>query len=392
MSLKEAFLKLAYKSLPLALIWLSSCSSGAPEEVLSNQPLNFSADSNLHYAKRFSSSSAQNCRVFYLFGDRNSKDTTATFVLYPKGADKPGGFKKNAFYIEVPVKRVACLSSIYAAMMTRLGLDSTIVAVDNIDYYNNARILKKTETGEIKELAKGPEMNVEQTLVLKPDLVLTFGMGYPEKDVNPKILAAGIPVAISLDHLEETPLARAEWIKFVAAFFGKERQADSLFRITESNYDNLKSLADTVKLKPTVLTEIKYGEAWYVPGGKSFMAHFIKDAGGDYIWKHEDRAGSLPLSFEAVFAKAKDADYWLNLFINLNTKKELLASDERYSMFRAYKTGNLYNNNKIANAKGYSDYWENGMSNPDELLKDLIKIFHPELLPGYELKYYKKIE
>jgi iron complex transport system substrate-binding protein len=154
----------------------------------------------------------------------------------------------------------------------------------------------------------------------------------------------------------------------------------------------LKHLTDTVKYRPTVLTEIKYGDAWYVPGGNSFMAHFIKDAGGTYIWKDEDRTGSIPLSFEAVYLKAKDADHWLNLFINLNTKKDLLAYDERYAMFKAFKTGNLYNNNKIANTKGYSDYWENGMTNPDELLLDLIKIFHPNLAPDHTLKYYKKIE
>jgi iron complex transport system substrate-binding protein len=349
-------------------------------------------DSTLHYAKRFASATGENFKVFYLFGDRNSQDTTAAFILYKTGHQKPEGFKKNSFYIEVPVQRVACLSSIYAAMMTRLNLDEKIVAIDNIDYYNNPDILRKTEEGKIKELAKGPEMNVEQTLILKPDLVLTFGMGYPEKDVNPKILSSGVPVAISLDHLEETPLARAEWIKFIAAFFGQERQADSLFRMTEQRYNNLRALTDTVSIKPTVLTEIKYGEAWYVPGGKSFMAHFIKDAGGDYIWKDENRAGSVPLSFEAVYAKAKDAEYWVNLFINLNTKKELLSYDERYNMFKAFKLGNLYNNNKIANSKGYSDYWENGISNPDELLQDLIKIFHPHLLPQHQLKYYKKIE
>ena len=122
------------------------------------------------------------------------------------------------------------------------------------------------------------------------------------------------------------------------------------------------------------------------------MAHFLEDAGANYIWKDENKSGSIPLNFEEVYIKAKNADFWVNLFININSKKDLLAFDERYNLFKAYKIGNLYNNTKISNTKGYSDYWESGMSNPDELLKDFIKIFHPDLLPEHQLKYYKKIE
>lgn len=382
------FSKLLYSCLGLGIF--SACSP--TKEEANNVQAKPVTDTSIHYARRFSSATAGNCRVLYLFGERNSKDTTATFVLYPKGQPKPTGFRKKDYYVEVPVKTVACMSSIYAAMLKKLQAENTIVAVDNADYYNNDYITTKVSSGQIKELAKGPEMNAEQTLALRPGLILTFGMGNPEKDASSKILNAGIPVAISLDHLEETPLARAEWIKFIAAFFVKEKMADSLFRITENNYSHLLQLTKNVTYRPTVLTEIKYGDAWYVPGGNSFMAHFIKDAGGDYIWKDENRTGSIPLSFEAVYAKAKDADYWLNLFINLNSKKELLAYDERYTMFKAFKLGHLYNNNKIANGKGYSAYWESGISNPDELLQDIIRILHPDLLPQGPLKYYKKIE
>ncbi|MGZ3885700.1 MAG: ABC transporter substrate-binding protein, partial [Bacteroidia bacterium] len=252
-------------------------------------------------------------------------------------------------------------------------------------------VVKGVADGKLKELHKGPEINVEQTLLLKPDLILTFGMGNPKKDMNAKVLNAGIPAAISVDHLEETPLARAEWIKFVALFFGKERMADSLFRITEKNYRALKALADTAKQRPGVLTDMKYGDAWYVPGGDSYMSNMINDAGGNYIWKSEKKTGSIPLNFEAVYRKAKDADIWINLFM-VRSKQELLGYEKRYDLFNAFKTGQLYNNNKVANKNGYSIYWEEGMCSPDEVLKDLISIFHPGLLKGHELKYYKKIE
>jgi iron complex transport system substrate-binding protein len=345
----------------------------------------------LKYAKRFSISEGKDQKVIYLFGSRETQDTTAVFVLYRDSTSKTAT-GNNSFPVKVPVKNIACMSSVYTAMLSRLGLEDKIIAVDNVDYYNNRFIVDGVASQKIKEIGKGPQISVEQTLVLKPELLLMFGMGNPKKDADEKILNSGIPVAITLDHLEEHPLARAEWIKFIAAFFDKDKEADSLFNITEQKYLQLKKMADTVKYKPTVLTEIKYADAWHVPGGNSFMAHFLKDAGADYIWKNENKFGSIALNFEEVYIKAKDADFWINLFININSKKDLLAFDERYNLFKAFKNGNLYNNTKLVNAKGYSEYWENGMTNPDELLKDFIKIFHPHLLPDHQLKYYKKIE
>lgn len=381
--------KLLYKfGFVVAALWLVACAPSENKSVVDTSTA-LLPNTSVKYAKRFSVADANDYKVLFLFGNKNIHDTTSVFVLYNN--EKPSLAFKNTYYIKVPVSNVASLSSIYGAMLTKLGLDSKIIAIESVDYYNNPSIIKGVKEGKIKELAKGPEMNIEQTLLLNPDLILTFGMGDPKKDVQDKIANSKIPVAISLDHLEEHPLARAEWIKFVACFFGKELLADSLFQITENNYMQLKQMCDTIKNRPSVLTEIKYADAWYVPGGTSFMSHLINDAGAEYIWKAEKRSGSIPLSFEQVYTKAQKADYWLNLFININSKKDLLAFDERYALFKAFADGNLYNNTKIANAQGYSDYWENGMSNPDELLKDLIKIMHPHLLPQYDLKYYKKI-
>ncbi len=373
------------------LLLVASCSNNSREATTVTVPVSDVKSSSLKYAKRFNSSLGSGHKTLYLFGDRESNDTTATFILYPKTQAKPN-LGNNVFYVATPVNNIACMSSVYAAMLTKLNLQNKIVAVDNVDYYNNKFIIDGVASQKIKEIGKSPQISVEQTLVLKPELLLMFGMGNPKKDVDERILNSGIPVAITLDHLEEHPLARAEWIKFIAAFFDKEKEADSLFNITEQNYLELKKMADTVKYKPKVLTEIKYADAWHVPGGNSFMAHILKDAGADYIWKNENKFGSIALNFEEVYLKAKDADFWLNFFINVNSKKDLLSFDERYNLFKPYKTGTLYNNTKRSNAKGYSDYYETGMCNPDELLKDFIKIFHSHLLPAHQLKYYKKIE
>ncbi len=342
----------------------------------------------LHHAKRFKIYKTQQATILKILGNKNDTTVTATFILYQN--QKPA-IATNAYYIKTPVTKVASMSSIYTTMLEKLNVLQTIVAIDNVDYYNNKTIQKSVSENKIIELSKGPQLNVEQTLALNPDLILTFGMGNPKDDIDKKIINAKIPVAISLDHLEETPLARAEWIKFFSYFFNKEQLADSLFNITENNYNNLKKLTQTITTKPTVLTEIKYGDTWYVPAGNSYMANLIDDAGGNYLWKDEKKSGSIPLNFEMVYTKAKDADVWINLY-NVNTKKELLAFDTRYSLFSAFAKNKLYNNNKIQNTHGYSNYWETGITNPDDILADLISILSPTLMPKYELKYYKRVE
>ena len=283
------------------------------------------------------------------------------------------------------------MSSIYSAMLAKMHCEQTIVAIDNVDYYANAYIQTKVKENKVIELSRGSQLEVEKTIALNPDLFLTFGMGNPKKDVDAKLTQANIPVVVSLDHLEETPLARAEWIKFFSYFFDKETLADSLFKVTEKHYNELKALTANTTKKPTVLTEIKYGDAWYIPSGKSYIAHLINDAGGDYFWKDDDKTGSTPLSFEMVYTKAKDCDIWINQY-NINSKKELMSYDERYGLFKAFKENNLYNNNKTQNALGYSNYWEKGITNPDDVLADLIAIFSPTLLPNHQFVFYKKIE
>lgn len=343
---------------------------------------------NLSYAKKFRIKKMNDATILELLGDKSNARVTATFVLYKN--QKPA-YVKDAYYIKIPVKKVASMSSIYTTMLFKLKSEQSVVAIDNADYYTNPFILNKVQSHEIVELSKASGINLEKTLILNPDLLFTFGMGNPKSDVDEKLMITGIPVAISIDHLEETPLARAEWIKFFACFFDKEKLADSLFRQTEKRYIQLKSLTHQVINKPKVLTEIKYGDAWYIPSSKSYVAHLINDAGGDYFWKDDAKSGSTPLSFEIVYTKAKDCDVWLNLY-NINSKKDLKSFDERYELFKAYQKNQLYNNNKIQNAFGYSNYWETGMINPDDILADLIAIFWPDKLPNHQFTYYKKIE
>jgi iron complex transport system substrate-binding protein len=93
------------------------------------------------------------------------------------------------------------------------------------------------------------------------------------------------------------------------------------------------------------------------------------------------------MTIEAVVARAKDADIWLDPGL-CRSLAELSGADERYTVFRAFRTGQVYNNNALTNAAGGDDIWETGVANPDRVLADLISIIHPELLPQHKLTWY----
>jgi iron complex transport system substrate-binding protein len=204
-------------------------------------------------------------------------------------------------------------------------------------------------------------------------------------------MEANLNVVIDGEYMEPTPLGRAEWVKFLAAFFNKERQAEELFQAAVSSYEEMAARVKQIPDKPTVFLNAPFDGTWWVPGGESYLAAFLRDAGARYLWADIPSQGSQTLDFEAVYELAADADFWLNpgQWNNLN---DGLAVDERLSEFRAFQEGNVYNNNASVNKYGGNDYWESGLTRPDVVLADLIKIFHPDLLPEHEFVYYQQLK
>ena len=200
-----------------------------------------------------------------------------------------------------------------------------------------------------------------------------------------------MPVIINAEYLEKHPLGRAEWIKFVALFFNKEKTADSVFQVIENEYNKTTELALQIPMKPTVISGVVYGDAWFMPGGQNYAARLLKDAGCEYLWADDTSQGFLELSFESVYAKAKEADLWIGVgsFLSL---KEIKDAEDRYSKFKPWQQKAVFTYNARKGAKGGSEFLELGYARPDLILKDLVKIAHPDLLPDYELYFHKKLE
>jgi len=203
--------------------------------------------------------------------------------------------------------------------------------------------------------------------------------------------ALGVPVVINAEYLEKHPLGRAEWIKFIALFFNKEHAADSIFNSIEQLYLQTKASADTVVNKPSVLSGIVYGDAWFMPGGRNYAAQLFADAGCNYLWNEDNSTGFLELDFESVYNKANEAELWIGVGSH-GSLNSLGDSDHRYKKFRAFQNGNVYTYDARKGAKGGSVYLELGYLRPDIILQDLVKIAHPQLLPDYTLYFHKRLE
>jgi iron complex transport system substrate-binding protein len=130
---------------------------------------------------------------------------------------------------------------------------------------------------------------------------------------------------------------------------------------------------------------------WFVPGGRSYFATFIRDAGGDYLWQADPHAPSQPLKMEAVLDRARNAEIWLLHMSSVGSRKELADLDPRYPLFSAFRAGRVYQNDARVSRGGSNDYWETGVMNPDLVLADLIAIFHPELALNHRFIWYRQL-
>lgn len=301
----------------------------------------------------------------------------------------PGATRSIAYPLQEAPKRVVVTSTTHLPYLEMLGVEDRLVGFPSTQYISSPKIRKLVEEGEITNLGPDGNINLELLISLEPDAVFAFDMGSESASLD-KIAESGIPVIYNADYLETSALGRAEWIKFFGAFFDQENRADSIFSVIANRYDSLKSLKKNAAARPTIFSGVLYGDVWFLPGGKNWAAEFYQDAGGHYLWANDSTSGWLEISFESVYDKAHHADFWIGTS-TFNTRKELIGQDARYAEFRAYQDDQIYNYNKRISPSGGYDFFESGYARPDIVLADLIRMLHPELLPGYETYYFQKL-
>ena len=309
------------------------------------------------------------------------------YILKKSGTSIPDSLQSYQV-INIPLKNIVVTSTTHLTPLKLLGLKNKLVGFPNTSYISDPEFRKLVKSGKIKELGSGSQINTEELLMLHPDLLMQFSSRAGQNN-DETFIKNGIPVFYNADWMEQNPLGRAEWLKVFGILFNKEKSADSIFNQIETRYLKIKQKIDTVSQKPLVFQGGSFGDKWFVPGGRSYAAQLIKDAGGQYLWQDDTHNGSITLNFENVLLQLPKADVWLNPGMLISKKaitKEIPASKN----FKSFKNNRIYTYNLTRGPGGGVLYFEESNTYPDRVLSDLFQIFHPAQTHSH-LYYYRKI-
>ncbi|WP_228235714.1 ABC transporter substrate-binding protein [Allomuricauda sp. M10] len=314
------------------------------------------------------------------------------YALVPKEKLAAMSFPKGEYdaIVGTPVEKIVVTSTTHIAAIEALGELKTLVGFPDTDYISSPDARKLVDEGQIKDLGMNETINTEMVLLLNPDLIIGFSINEDNNSYD-IIKRAGMPIIYNGDWVEQTPLGKAEWIKFFAPFFQKEAEAGSIFKKIETDYLEAKELAQKAAKKPTVITGGLYKDVWYVAGGKSWMAQFIEDANANYLWADTPETGSIGLSLESVLEKGQQANFWFNPSAE-TSYTDLENVNPHHRQFVAFTNKKIYSNAMEKGAKGGLIFYEQAPQRPDIVLKDFIAILHPELLPNHQLRFIKPLQ
>ena len=315
---------------------------------------------------------------------QGAKDVTMSYFISRNGELPPTGFTGPT--IPAGAQHIVCMSSSYIAMLDALGQVDRIVAVSGINYIANPYILAHKDS--IKDM--GPEMNYELLLGLKPDVVLLYGIGDAQTAVTDKLKELAIPYMYVGEYLEESPLGKAEWLVALSELTDSRDKGIDVFREIPKRYQALKDLTASVEQRPTVMFNTPWNDSWVMPSTQSYMVQLVTDAGADYIYKENTSNSSAPIGLETAYGLIQKADYWINVG-TASTLDELKNMNPKFADAKSVRDKTVYNNNLRITATGGNDYWESAVVRPNVVLRDLIHIFHPELVSD-STYYYRHLE
>ncbi|MBO7233526.1 MAG: ABC transporter substrate-binding protein [Paludibacteraceae bacterium] len=282
--------------------------------------------------------------------------------------------------VHIPLRNVALSSATHIAFVNQISQLSSVRGVCSPQLVYDEHIRHAYNTGEIADLGDALQLNLEATLHLNPEAFFAVGYNSTDHTIS-QLQKTNIPVIHTIEWMENSLLARAEWIKFIAAFYEQDSLANCLFNQVETNYRHLSQLTQSLPHKPTIMSGGNFRGTWYMPSGKNYMGQLFQDAGAHYHYAHNQQSGSLPLTIEEVMAHFANADVWVGS--SANSLDELARMDNKHTLFKAFREKKIYNFNKRITPQGANDFWELGLTRPDLLLADLISILHPDLLPRH---------
>ena len=317
---------------------------------------------------------------------QGAEDVVTRLFIAREGELPPGGFDGQV--IEGNANRVICMSSSHVAMLDFVGKVESVVGVSGIDFISNEYVASHRD--KVFDVGPDSDANFELVVALDPDIVLLYGVTGACAMEN-KLRELGIPYAYIGEYLEQAPLGKSEWLIAIAEIVGCRAEAETAFAEIPQRYEALKELAaQATTPQPKVMINTPYADTWFMASTSSYIARLIADAGGDYIYKRNTSSTSLPIDLEQATLLTSAADVWINVG-SITSLEDLRGQFPKFGDVECVRNGSVYNCDRRSSVGGGNDFWESGVVYPDIILRDLIKIFHPELI-SEEFVYYRRLE
>lgn len=266
--------------------------------------------------------------------------------------------------------RIVAQSTTHFAFMRAIGGLKSLHGLCGIQYLTQEQQESLFKTHEICN-AQG--MDLEKIVAINPDLVFLYPFGDQDKI---RLKRLGIRNVYLTEYLENSALARAEWLKFFALITGGNPQ-DTQFDEIERRYLELLSLSETSQSnisgeqesRNKVVFNLPFGDSWDMPSGNSISAKLVQDAGFDYKFIHNTSVGNLTFKLEEAYQHLLETDYWIIIAarpkdFNLN---DLISENKIYGQIPAVINSKVcFCNTEV------TPYFSDGPIEPHILLQDLI--------------------
>lgn len=348
-----------------------------------------SNENTVKYAKGFSIQNYDGYSIVTVSNPWPKANKSYTYILKKRKGIVPDSLKSN-LTISVPIQKIVVTSTTHIPSLEMLGVEKTLIGFPNLDYISSEKVRTLIDNKKIKELGSNQSLNTEVLIDLQPDVIIGYGIDNNNPTLD-NLEKNGLKIVLNGDWNEQTPLGKAEWIKLFGALYDQQEEANELFSKIEKDYLKTIEIAKKATSNPTVLVGDMFEDKWNLPQGNSWGCYFIKEAKGSYLWAETTGTGSLSLSFETVFEKAKNAEFWFTSG-QFSTLEAMTNANPHYNQFKAFQNKNVYSFTRKKGEKGGVLYYELAPNRPDLVLKDLVKILHPELLKNYQLYFFEKLQ
>lgn len=382
--------------LALTVVVISTLNGCSPKSSTASADGSFTAPDTVIYAPGYASG-------FTIEGWKGRQSVLLTVNIPWQGADSTGALASSLLIVrdgeEVPAgydgavisdraRRIVVMSSTHIAMLEALGETDRIAGVSGLRFVSSPAVIARGDS--VADVGYDGNINYENLAGSMPDLVLLYGVAGPSA-MEGKLRELGIPYVYIADYMEEHPLGKAEWAVALGEIAGEREEAAKMYDSIPERYHSLCRLAgEQAGERPRVMLNTPYGGTWWMPPTDSYMVRLIADAGGEYMYRGKISRQSTPIDIEEATAMVEGADYWLNPG-TLTSLEGLRSQLPRLADAGCVKRGRVWNNNRRSTPGGGNDFYESGIMHPDVVLADLIAIFHPGLLPGYEPRYYTRL-